>query len=51
MPRCLDTKPYPKGLKVKPEEQARCGRDPGGCSPMELYDIADKHPQKQATYY
>ncbi len=49
---CLDTKPYPTGLKVKPEEQARVRLRPRRVLPQWNYTIwPHKRSQKQATYF
>ena len=46
----LDTKPCPKGLKVKPEERARLQLRPRQVLPQWHYTILPhRHPQK-ATY-
>ena len=49
---CLDTKPYPTGLKVKPEELARVRLRPRCVLPQWNYTIwPHKRSQKQATYF
>ena len=49
---CLDTKPYPTGLKVKPEERARVRLRPRCVLPQWNYTIwPHKRSQKQATYF
>ncbi|MBV8230029.1 MAG: ISAzo13 family transposase [Planctomycetaceae bacterium] len=49
---CLDTKPYPKGLKVKPEEQARVRLRPRAVLPQWNYSIwPHKRSHNQATYF
>ena len=49
---CLDTKPYPTGLKVKPEEQARVQLRPRRVLPQWNYTIwPHKRSHKQATYF
>ncbi len=48
---CLDTKPYPKGLKVKVEQRARLRLRLRRVLPQWNYTILPhKLPQKQATY-
>jgi Rhodopirellula transposase DDE domain len=49
---CLDTKPYPMGLKVKPEEQARVRLRPRKVLPQWNYTIwPHKPPNRGSSYF